>query len=245
MSDDGSPIRRMILASPSDLSAPWLLDGLHRRGVRDIHLVSVDSLVYSTSMTHRVDRDGEARTEIRLRDGSIVGPSLAWTVNRTQFLPTVHLDAANPPDRDYATQELYAFFTSVLYGLPGRTINRAGPRGLSGPYLAPSEWTRTGGIAGLTVSPYRSTVGGPLSEGPSATLFVLGNEVVTQANQGITPPDHVIEGCQRLAALLDVELLSADFDTHGGQWRLTGGSCTPDLRRGGDLLLDAAARMLR
>ena len=245
MSGDGSPIRRMILASPSDLSAPWLRDGLRRRGVHDIHLVSVDSLVYSTSMTHRVTRDGEARTEIRLHDGRLVGPSLAWTVNRAQFLPTVHLDTASPPDREYATQELYAFFTSVLHGLPGRTINRAGPRGLSGPYLAPSEWTRTGGIAGLAVSPYRSTVGGSPSDGPTVTLYVVGNEVVTQANQSITPPDDVIVGCRRLAGLLEVELLAAEFDTNDGPWRLTGGSCTPDLRQGGTGVLDAVARIFQ
>ena len=245
MSGDGSPIRRMILASPSDLSAPWLRDGLRRRGVHDVHVVSVDSLVYSTSMTHRITRAGDTLTEIHLHDGRLVGPSLAWTVNRTQFLPTVHLETASQPDRDYATQELYAFFTSVLHGLPGRTINRAGPRGLSGPYLAPSEWTRTGGIAGLAVSPYRSSVGSPLSDGQSATLFVVGNEVVTQANQSITPPDHVIEGCRRLAALLEVELLATDFVMNGGQWRLAGGSCNPDLRQGGDELLDSFARLLR
>ena len=187
----------------------------------------------------------KTRTEIRLHDGRLVGPSLAWTVNRAQFLPTVHLDTASPPDREYATQELYAFFTSVLHGLPGRTINRAGPRGLSGPYLAPSEWTRTGGIAGLAVSPYRSTVGGSPSDGPTVTLYVVGNEVVAQANQSITPPDDVIVGCRRLAGLLEVELLAAEFDTNNGPWRLTGGSCTPDLRQGGTGVLDAVARIFQ
>ncbi len=153
--------------------------------------------------------------------------------------------SASPPDRDYATQELYALFTSVLYGLEGRTINRACPRGLSGPHLATPEWLRAAGVVGLATSRYRSTQGSPQTDGQSTSLFVIGDEVVAQANQSIGPPDRIIEGCRRLAALLEVDLLAADFDVIGANWRLTGGCCTPDLRLGGDELLDSFARLLQ
>ena len=239
----------MVLCAAADESGSWLRDGLRVRGLHDVELVSVDELVYSPSLTHRVSTDA-VTTEIRLWDGRIIGPALRGVVNRATFLPLDHLDKVGEPDRSYATQELYALFASVLFGLPGRIVNPGGPYGLSGPTLHHAQWCVAASQAGLMVShtryPGTDTAEQRLSS--RCQVLVVGAATIvlhgsTTASAGLSVPPEIAAGCRRLAAAQGVEVLQVDFDD-AEHWAFVGAEVHPDLRRGGDQVLDALADYL-
>lgn len=237
------PVRWMVLCSPEDPSGPWAWAGLRQRGLDDIRLISVDALAYSTSLTHRVAASGATAVEIAGPDGTLIGPDLLGTLNRTGLLPVQHLCRADAADREYAIQELYALFTSILHALPGTVVNRAGPRGLSGPVLRDTDWAATAGSCGLAVE-HRRWPSGPddLTAGPRQRLFVVGSAVVPT---GLPAPTDVADGCRTLADHHGVELLGVDFCVDGGHWLFSTADSTPDLRPGGEPLLDALAAVLQ
>jgi hypothetical protein len=235
-------VQWLVLAAPTDPCGPWVRDGLRARGFDGVRAVSVDALVYSTSITHRVTTAATS-TEIVLHDGTVVGPGLRGTVNRVGYLPARHLDRAAPVDRDYAIQELYALFTSILHGLPGRTVNPAGSRGLSGPFLRPVEWAVAAGAAGLTVAPRRSLAIEQPVAADGRLVFCVGPAVVGAS--GAAVPDAVADGCRRLAVDTGVDLLALTFELDGEQWLFRDASCDVDIRPGGAPLLDALAEVLR
>ncbi len=249
-------IRWMVLCGAADESGRWLRDGLRVRGLHDVELVSVDELVYSPSLTHRVSTDTVA-TEIHLWDGRVIGSELRGVVNRATFLPLEHLDKVGEPDRSYATQELYALFASVLFGLPGRIVNRGGPCGLSGPTPHHAQWCVAASRAGLTVAHTRYPGTDTAQRRLSSRCQVLvvgaatialhssgsGSEAGSRSAVGSGVPPEVADGCRRLAASQGVEVLQVDFDD-AEQWMFVGAEVHPDLRRGGDQVLDALVAYL-
>jgi len=240
----------MVLAAPGDPSGPWICDGLQQRGLDDVCLISVDALVYSRSLTHRLSRIGAVTVEIQT-PGGVVGPALQATVNRAEALPLRHLQVVTSADREYATGEIYALFTSMLHGLSGQVVNRAGPRGLSGPILGAGEWASAAASAGLKVRPLRWPVPKEIDIGEMRSprrLFVVGSAVipaVSASSEIEPPPNHVAEACCRLARRQEVELLAVDFELSEDCWLFIGAYCTPDVRPGGAPLLDALAAHLR
>ena len=80
----------------------------------------------------------------------------------------------------------------------------------------------------------------PGAAAPVTTLVVV-NGVVT----GPRAPDGIREGCKRLSELSATPLLGVDFTVdEAGSWTFAGASVMPDLRLGGDPLLDALASTL-
>jgi hypothetical protein len=62
---------------------------------------------------------------------------------------------------------------------------------------------------------------------------------------GAAAPASVLAGCGRLAALSSTELLGVEFtDGTAGSWNFAGATPLPDLRFGGEALLDALAALL-
>jgi hypothetical protein len=73
------------------------------------------------------------------------------------------------------------------------------------------------------------------------TVFVVADQVV-----GATLPRHIRRGCRRLAELSHTALLGIEFTTDpAGPWTFAGATPVPDLRLGGEALLDALASALR
>jgi hypothetical protein len=129
-------------------------------------------------------------------------------------------------------------------------LNRATPRGLSGSWRHRSEWVWLAAQAGLPTPRYlqSSSRGGEVGDAqltspasPLATVFVVGEHVVGE----IAPPS-ILSGCQRLARLTGTSLLGIDFTVDaGGAWTFSGATPQPDLRLGGNALLDALASALQ
>lgn len=230
----------LVLCGSKDLSALWAYQGLKARGLQPVELISAESLVYSPRMEHRIESNN-ASTRIKLADGrAIDSASIRGTLNRLQSLPTEHLRAANPADRQYAEQELYALFLSWLSALPGMMLNRPAPPGLCGAWRHPSEWTRLALQAGLSAGIYRQSD----SRGDAAPVYspaAAAKNVIVLAGRcfGAPAPPLVQRGCLKLAEICEVELLGVDFrvDTNS-HWVFAGATPLPEIRLGGESFLD-------
>ena len=242
----------LVLCTSMDASALWASQGLQARGLEPLERVSAEMLAQSQRWEHRVDAQG-ATIDLTLADGRhIRNDAIQGVLNRLVCVPFEPLRLAHPTDRDYASQELTAFCLSWLYALPPPVLNRATPQGLAGPWRHRSEWLWLAACAGLPTPLYRETSEDPRderdgqgrlvpSDTPVQTVFVVADQVV-----GATLPRHIRHGCRRLAELSHTALLGVEFATSSaGPWTFAGATPMPDLRLGGEALLDALASALR
>jgi hypothetical protein len=191
----------------------------------------------ATRFEHRVGVEG-AHATFALPDGREVDTTrVEATLNRLTVPDAELLGPAPPADRDYATQEVWATWLSWLHALPGPTLNPATPRGLSGPSLAPVEWSMLAGRAGLETAPVSVDGAAFSSPAPAHLLFVVGEAVI-----GPPSPTDVVQGCQALAVASACLLLGMTFTA---DWLFVGATPHPDLRRGGRALIDALAAALQ
>jgi hypothetical protein len=240
----------LVLCSTSDLPALWAYYGLKARTRQRVELVTADMLAYSLSLTHRLKGD-TTDTTITLSDGRVIdSATIGGVLNRLAELPSEHMRAARPEDRAYAQQEILALFLSWLYSIDAPVLNRATPRGLGGAWRPMSEWVWLANQAGLPTLPYSNSSSDDrnlaANEGfilpagtPTHTILSVNGQTIGDA------PDHIRSGCCRLADLADVALLGLSFVTNPqGSWTFAGATHMPDLRIGGEGLLNGLAAAL-
>ena len=241
----------LVLSTITDPSAEWVTEGLRARGLTPLEWVNDEALAAAPRWEHRLGAAG-TNIEIVLADGlHLRNHLIRGVLNRLVSVPIAALQPARSVDRDYAVQEFSAFFLSWLHALPSPLINRPVPLGLCGAWRHISEWVWLAAQAGLPTSPYRQGSDdvrdecgeqGRLvpPETPVQKVIVIGKEIV-----GAPFPAMLQEGCRRLARLAGVELLGIDFTMDAtGSWNFAGATPWPDLRLGGEALLDALASIL-
>lgn len=242
----------LVLCPSNDVAALWAYQGLKARGLAPLELVRAEELAYSVRWEHRLGPGG-VHVAITLADGrSICSDTLYGVLNRLMWVPPEHLVIAHPGDRDYVTQELTAFYLSWLYALPGPMLNRPTPQGPSGQSRHLSEWVWLASKAGLPTPDYRQSSQDHLNEMeverrlipagvPVNTVFVVAGHIV-----GTPAPPDILRGCQRLSELSKTDLLGIEFAAGStGPWTFVGATPWPDLRLGGQALLDVLASVLR
>jgi hypothetical protein len=240
----------LVFASPTDAPALWAWQGLLARGL-PADLVTADALVAAPYWEHRVGNGGRTALRITLPDGRFVDASaVRGALNRLTAVPAGFLAAS--ADRSYANQELYAFFLSWLRALPGPLLNPPSPQGLCGRWRPSSEWVWLAARAGLPTAPFQqSSEDAPPSLYGEKPLFppgAPGRTVLVTAGRtsGAPAPRNVLAGCLRLAAEARAPLLGVDFVAGpAGSWTFAGATPWPDLRLGGELLLDQLAAALQ
>jgi len=238
----------LVLCPENDAPTRWAYHGLQARGLSPLEWVSAESLGLGARWEHRVGAAGVS-FEVTLADGRrIRSGEVRGTLNRLLYPPLEGLPLFDPGDRDYVRQELQSFFMSWLSALPGPVLNRPTPWGLSGRWRHVSEWIALAGRAGLPVPPYSlssrdvagvlSTAPRPAPAGtPPVTLIVVAGTTV-----GAPATPEIRAGCVRLAELVQTALLGVDFvRAADGEWVFYDASPAPDLRLGGEALLDALA----
>jgi len=167
------------------------------------------------------------------------------------YPPQGDLLLIHPSDREYVLQELTAFFLSWLHALPGPVLNRPTPQSLCGRPRSLVEWLWLAKRAGLPIPRYRQsnqdTVGWHAlhvrlrDAGPDLRTLVVVRESVV----GESAPPPIEEGCRRLGVLSGTGLLGVELTVRkGGAWEFAGSTCLPDLRLGGEMLLDVLAAKL-
>lgn len=240
----------LVLCSTSDLPALWAYYGLKARSRQPVELVTADMLAYSLSLTHRLKGD-TTHTTIALSDGRVIdSAAIGGVLNRLAELPSEHMRAARPEDRSYAQQEILALFLSWLYSIDAPVLNRAVSRGLGGAWRPMSEWVWLANQAGLPTLPYcKSSFDNPTLAADEGSMLPAGAPTHTVISvNGATigdAPDYIRSGCCRLANLADTALLGLSFVTNPqGSWTFVGATHLPDLRIGGEGLLNRLAAAL-
>jgi hypothetical protein len=240
----------LLLCSEQDSSAIWAYQGLRRRGLLPLELVTAEMLLQGCKWEHRVGGAGPS-ISITLADGRVINnKTIRGTLNRLTQVPLQQL--AGAPDYDYATQEYAAFFMSWLYSMPQPILNAATAQGLSGAWRHASEWVSLAARSGLQTPDYQQTSEDTIDERremrrllPAESLttlfFVVGDRVV-----GPPLPPETRASCLRLAQLAESSLLGIELvnDTSSNSWTFAGATPMPDLRTGGEALLDALAAEL-
>jgi hypothetical protein len=242
----------LVLCSSNDASALWAFQGLKNRRLEPLELVTAESLVAGVRWEHRLGVEG-VTLEADLPDGRHICDADLWGVlNRLTSVPLESLLLIHPWDREYVHQELGSFFLSWLSALPEPMINRPTPWGLSGQWRHVSEWVQLAARAGLPVPHYQQSsrdLSDPSSVRarlvppgtPVTTLIVLGDQVV-----GPLASPGLRTGCLKLAELASTALLGIEFSIgQDGRWHFVGATTQPDLRLGGDALLDQLAKTLQ
>jgi len=162
-------------------------------------------------------------------------------------VPLDHLQGN--PDYVYATQEYAAFFMSWLSSFRQPVLNPASAQGLSGAWRHLSEWVYLAARAGLPTPVYHQASSDNVDETtetrklfPAGTL-TINSIVIKEQVVGQRLPPELEKGCVRLAELAETPLLGIEFAlaTSSQSWEFAGATPMPDLRLGGEALLDALA----
>jgi len=234
-----------VLCNEIDASALWAAEALRRRG-HALRVVTDRELADADSWNHRLGRAG-VDCEIRLAGRDVLRVSdMRGVLNRLSNVPAAWLGRYGGPDRDYAVQEMHAFYLSWLNALPGPVLNPPTPQGLSGNWRHLSAWTALAVRAGLPVQAFRQTSAGDPAAAwqpgaAPACLYVAGDRVVGR--------DDLVDAhraaCLRLSHAAGVRLLGIDFAPDvAGRWRMTGASVMPELIGGGEPLVSALEEAL-
>jgi hypothetical protein len=208
--------------------------------------VTTDELAHAR-WSQRIGNNGD-RVEVALRDGRLIrSDGVYGTLNRLLYPPQGDLLLIQAADRGYVFHELMAVFMGWLGALPGPMLNPPAPDCLSGRLRSFAEWVWLAGKVGLATPRYRTSSDGgvfppalhvraPDAPAELTALFVVGDAVASPA-----VPETVAAACRRLAALAHAPLLGFEFSSG---WTLAGVNARPDLRLGGEELLDALAATL-
>jgi len=238
----------LALCSTLDIPAQWAWQNLAAAGL-DIRLVTAEMLEVTTQWEHHVDSRTDS-ISFALPNGQVIhGADIQGVLNRLMTPAQNLMGRVVPTDRDYALQEMSAFYLSWLNSLRCPLVNRPTPQGLAGRWFHLSELSLFAHQAGLASFSYRQTGNAAPEAGyqPSpdlqktAQVIVLDDEIF-----GATVPSAVGDGCRNLARLLQTRLLGIDFtSTLQDPWTFCFASPVPDLQLGGVRLIESLARTLR
>jgi hypothetical protein len=236
----------LVVCDEMDVAASWAADGLRKRGLSPTVLTGTN-LASVLGWRHSIGAAG-ADIEMRFEGGVLHGRDVRAVLNRLSFLPGAWLKRTGGPDREYAVQEMLAFYLSWLQALAVPKLNPPTPQGLCGNMRHPSAWVALAARSGVPVRPFRqSSDDDPAAawqtpvEPTACTIFVVGAEVVGPA--ALAAPYRT--ACIRFAQAAGCPLLGIDFARCAdGVWRMNAASVIPDLTRGGNALLDSLARAL-
>lgn len=239
-----------MICSAQDSSAFWAYQGLRARGLIPFELVTGEMLTNNARWEHTVGVDG-ANFNVTLADGRVINNRyVSGVVNRLAHVPLQHLEGA--ADFEYATQEYTALFMSWLKALPAPIFNGVQSQGLSGAWRHVSEWVWLAAQAGLPTASYHQSSHDEIDETkqlrrivpettPTTMVVTLGDRVF-----GPALPPRISAACRELARLAQTSLLGIELTvgpTHG-LWTFASATPMPDLRLGGEPLLDELARQL-
>jgi hypothetical protein len=227
----------LVLCHEDDECAFWLAEGLRKRGFGPLRLVTAESLGPGSRWVHRIEAEGPS-ISVELPDGHLINSDGVRGVINRLSRPCWLLSASlvKEDDRDYAEQEVAAFFVSWLSSFKGHIVNRPSPLGLSGRMRRPSEWIVLASSCGLATVPYRrsSIVGGGwvAAEAERFSVLVVNGKIFGRA------PDEIVRGCCRLAALSHTVVLGIEFALRARAGPVfVGATPIPDMRSyGGDAL---------
>ena len=233
----------LLLCNSDDRSALWAGSRLRARGLEPLTVLTPELLHYSFRWEHRVRSDGCSSVSFTLADGrEIDGTAIRGVLNRIPFVPAHLLQHLAGGDRLYATQEWTALHMSWLSSLDRPVLNLPVIEGLCGAWRHPSEWVWLAGQAGLDAGTYEQVVPAAGAIAPAAAPPVRTIIAIDGRGIGAHVAEEVADACGRLGVLSRTRVLGVVLDARG---IFIGASPLPDLRDGGDAVIEALATALR
>lgn len=231
----------LVIASSRDASARWVYDRLCALDPAKIECVT-DADLMDAIWRHEVSDDG-CRTILTLADGRQIDTSqVSGVLNRLTHIPAEMVAKVTPDDREYARQELYALVLSWLQSFEGHVLNPPDAMGLCGAWRSDAEWAMLAHDAGIPSMPVNSgkQTGGWLSYPSMAisppNVVVIGDDVFSRVEVNEATSDKY----RALAKRANTPILGLYFVDD----LLSGATPLPDLRAGGDDLIESIARFL-
>jgi hypothetical protein len=237
----------LMICSENDAAALWAYQGLQARGLRPFQLITAEMLARTARWEHTVGSDG-ARINITLSDGRVINnQKVRGVVNRLTHVPLQHLEGAT--DYEYAVQEYTALFMSWLQALPSPVYNTVHSQGLSGAWRHVSEWVCLAAQAGLVTPHYCQSSQDDIDENKQMRSIVpeglAKTMAVTLGDRVFGPflPTAVRNACANLARISNTPLLGVELavNPQTKSFVFAGATPLPDLRLGGEYLLDVLA----
>ncbi|HVJ53102.1 MAG TPA: hypothetical protein VM689_11590 [Aliidongia sp.] len=230
-----------------DEAAHWACAELRAEGLA-LELITERQLERACRWEYRLGAGGVGLV-VELDDGRVLRQEgVRGVLNRLIAVPSMLVGRAETADRDYAEAELGAFYLSWLAGLPN-AINPATPQGIGGAWRHISEWAVLAARAGLAVPVYRQSDRDPPEQGygglapPGTAIRTV--IVLRDALYGAEVPDEIGAACRSLAAASTTDLLGIDlFEAEDGGLRFSHAGPWPDLRQGGEPLIQGLRRAL-
>jgi hypothetical protein len=236
-----------VFCQADDLPALWAYHGLKRKGLVPLEIFTPEALVFNRRLEHRLQAS-QTHTCIELVDGRVlVAEQVAGVLNRINRLPGEHFGAAAPEDRAYAVQEQQAVFLSWMYALPGVMINRPAPRGLSGDPRSPAEWAWLAVQAALPIRPFVQSEARTVESRVDAQVhrLVILDGAVYGAT-GLWCNQSIKDSIIHLSDMSGLRLFGLEFAiNHASEPFFVSATLLPDLRLGGEPLLDALLAALQ
>lgn len=235
----------LLLCNSADQAALWAVRRLRARGFEPFTVLTPELLHSTFDWEHRIRRDGAATVGFTLADGRrIDGASLDGVLNRIPVVPAHVLGHLVEADRAYAQQEWTALHMSWLAGLHVPVLNLPVMEGLCGAWRHRAEWAWLAGQAGLEVDVYVQQVPSTAPRDPVGAAPAV-RTIISIDGRGIGPyPDEELaDACGRLGLLATTRILGVDVDARTGVF--VSASPLPDLRTGGEPVIDALASALR
>lgn len=233
----------LVLCADGDRSARWAFEGLRKRGIAPLELVTSEELAYGRLWEHRVGKQTPS-VKIVLSDGRVVSSdAVSGVLNRLLSAPKSLVDFGQEGDRDYAYQELTSFYLSWLETLPGEVINRPEPQGFCGRWRHISEWAMLAQQAGLPAPPYRQCA----DDDPAAGYRSLAPEgakteqviVLKGKLFGAALKQDMAEACVRFARLAQSDLLGIELF----EKQFASATPYPDLTVGGEQMISYLSKI--
>jgi hypothetical protein len=236
----------LVICDDGDAAAEWMYAGLRKRSSDSVVLLEGSTLARVERWDHEIGH-GRAACALSLHDGQrVCTDAVTGTVNRLRVLPFADAQRVSAEDREYGLQEWNAFFISWLESLPSPVYNAVSPQGLSGKWRTSAEWAILAARAGLLVDDALLDASriAPVAEDdtPNAVSFIVAAGAVF----GRAGYAALSAGCRRLASMAGCAILGVTFRLdQRGRARFHSATPHPDVRHGGESLLDAVAAGLR
>ena len=237
----------LVLCNSNDHSALWAVTRLRARHIEPLTVLTPELLHYSFQWQHRLFRDGRSTIAFTLADGrQIEGGAIRGVLNRMCSVPIRLLQHLVEADRVYSQQEWTALHMSWLASLPVPVLNLPVIEGLCGAWRHQSEWVWLAGQAGLDAGDYVQQVASDAPPSRKAEPAVPHLRTVIAIDGrwiGEQVTDDVADACGRLGALAGTRILGVHLHPQSGTF--ISASPLPDLRAGGERVIDALASALR
>ena len=225
----------LVACQDADIDASATGDRLQSLGLTPLEVVKASELVHGAGWEHRVDSAG-AWTRLVLADGRVIDTrDVRGVLNRLLWVSAEGYAGASEADREYAGGELYALVQSWLASLGQRVINRPTGSALAGTWRLPCQWRAVAREAGLAIRSYPDDGSAPHAV---RRVLVIDGRVVDDDGA----PDDVRQGAERLARIVDLDLLEARFDD---DWAFADASLLPAIASPDEGRVDAVAQALR